>query len=202
MTARLVHVVDDDPAMRDSLGFLLATEGFEVRLYATATELLEHLGRPAEGCILTDVRMPGPDGMALLRNLRAAGHALPVVMMTGHGDVPLAVEAMKLGADDFLEKPFDDESLLHTLRSALERDGSGPPRDPGLQDFVRRVGTLTERERQVLDALVAGGTSKEIARTLDISPRTVEIYRAKLMAKTRACNLQELVRWAVLAGIA
>lgn len=203
MTARLVHVVDDDPAMRDSLGFLLATEGFEVRLYATATELLEHLGRPAEGCILTDVRMPGPDGMALLRNLRAAGHALPVVMMTGHGDVPLAVEAMKLGADDFLEKPFDDASLLQALRSALERHGPATPADdPGLRAFMQRVSTLTERERQVLDQLVAGGTSKEIARALDISPRTVEIYRAKLMAKTRAGNLQELVRWSVLAGIA
>lgn len=202
MTARLVHVVDDDPAMRDSLAFLLATEGFEVRVYASGTELLERLAQPSEGCVLTDIRMPGPDGMALLRELRAAGHTLPVVMMTGHGDVPLAVEAMKLGANDFLEKPFDDASLLQTLRSALERDSLSPAAHPGLQDFIRRVGTLTERERQVLDQLVAGGTSKEIARALDISPRTVEIYRAKLMAKTRAGNLQELVRWSVLAGIA
>ncbi|GJE39351.1 response regulator FixJ [Methylobacterium persicinum] len=202
MPSRLVHVVDDDPAMRESLAFLLTTAGYEVRVYETAIDFLDRLDETVSGCVLADIRMPGLDGMTLLRRLRAAGRKLPVVMMTGHGDVPLAVEAMKLGADDFLEKPFDDESLLHTLRSALERDGSGPPRDPGLQDFVRRVGTLTERERQVLDALVAGGTSKEIARTLDISPRTVEIYRAKLMAKTRACNLQELVRWAVLAGIA
>lgn len=202
MPSRLVHVVDDDPAMRESLAFLLTTAGYEVRVYETAIDFLARLDETASGCVLADIRMPGLDGMTLLRRLRSAGRKLPVVMMTGHGDVPLAVEAMKLGADDFLEKPFDDESLLHTLRSALERDGSGPPRDPGLQDFVRRVGTLTERERQVLDALVAGGTSKEIARTLDISPRTVEIYRAKLMAKTRACNLQELVRWAVLAGIA
>ncbi len=123
-------------------------------------------------------------------------------MMTGHGDVPLAVEAMKLGACDFIEKPFDDEALLQALRSALERNGAAEAVDPTLREFVRRVGTLSERERQVLDQLVAGGTSKEIGRTLDISPRTVEIYRAKLMAKTQAGTLQELVRWAVLAGLA
>lgn len=202
MPGRLVHVVDDDEAMRESLAFLLSTAGFDVRVYESGTALLDRLGHPASGCVLTDIRMPGLDGMDLLRSLRATGHRLPVVMMTGHGEVPLAVEAMKLGACDFLEKPFDDESLLHTLRSALERDCPVAPADPSLQEFVRRVGTLTERERQVLDELVAGGTSKEIARALDISPRTVEIYRAKLMSKTRAGNLQELVRWSVLAGIA
>ncbi|MCJ2025959.1 response regulator FixJ [Methylobacterium sp. J-067] len=202
MPGRLVHVVDDDEAMRESLTFLLWTAGFEVIAYESGTELLERLKRSASGCILTDIRMPGLDGLDLLRNLRATGHKLPIVMMTGHGEVPVAVEAMKLGACDFLEKPFDDTSLLHTLSSALDRDGLVPASDPSLLDFVRRVGTLTERERQVLDALVAGGTSKEIARLLDISPRTVEIYRAKLMSKTRAGNLQELVRWSVLAGIA
>ena len=109
---------------------------------------------------------------------------------------------MKLGACDFIEKPFDDETLLQALRSALERGGPAGAVDPTLREFVRRVGTLSERERQVLDQLVAGGTSKEIGRTLDISPRTVEIYRAKLMAKTQAESLQELVRWSVLAGLA
>ncbi|MBN4098300.1 MULTISPECIES: response regulator FixJ [unclassified Methylobacterium] len=202
MATDLVYVVDDDPAMRDSVGFLLGTEGFEVRLYEAGTDLLDRLTRPAAGCVLTDIRMPGIDGLELLRRLRAAGHTLPVVMMTGHGDVPLAVEAMKLGACDFIEKPFGDESLLQALRSALERGGPVAAADPSLQEFIRRVGTLSARERQVLDQLVAGGTSKEIGRALDISPRTVEIYRAKLMAKTQAENLQELVRWSVLAGLA
>lgn len=202
MTGSLVHVVDDDAAMRDSVAFLLGTEGFEVRLYEAGTDLLDRLPKPAGGAVLTDIRMPGIDGLELLRRLRAAGQTLPVVMMTGHGDVPLAVEAMKLGACDFIEKPFDDEALLQALRSALERGGPAETTDPTLREFVRRVGTLSERERQVLDHLVAGGTSKEIGRALDISPRTVEIYRAKLMAKTQATNLQELVRWAVLAGLA
>lgn len=202
MATDLVHVVDDDLAMRDSLGFLLETGGFEVRLYEAGADLLDALSKPAAGCVLTDIRMPGIDGLELLRRLRTAGHTLPVVMMTGHGDVPLAVEAMKLGACDFIEKPFDDEALIQALRSALERGGAAGAVDPTLREFVRRVGTLSERERQVLDHLVAGRTSKEIGRTLDISPRTVEIYRAKLMAKTRAENLQELVRWSVLAGLA
>ena len=202
MATDLVHVVDDDPAMRDSVAFLLGTEGFEVRLYEAGTEVLERLTKPAAGCVLTDIRMPGLDGLELLRRLRSAGHTLPVIMMTGHGDVPLAVEAMKLGACDFIEKPFDDEALLQALRSAMERGGPAALDDPGLQEFVRRVGTLSERERQVLDQLVAGGTSKEIGRALDISPRTVEIYRAKLMTKTQAANLQELVRRSVLAGLA
>lgn len=201
MAASLVHVVDDDPAMRDSVAFLLETAGFEARLYEAGTDLLDRLPKPASGCILTDIRMPGIDGLELLRRLRSAGQTLPVVMMTGHGDVPLAVEAMKLGACDFIEKPFDDEALLQALRSALKR-GAAKTSDPTLREFVRRVATLSERERQVLDHLVAGGTSKEIGRALDISPRTVEIYRAKLMAKTQAGNLPELIRWVVLAGIA
>jgi two-component system response regulator FixJ len=201
MAASLVHVVDDDPAMRDSVGFLLDTAGFEIALYEAGTDLLDTLVKPARGCVLTDIRMPGIDGLELLRRLRAAGHTLPVVMMTGHGDVPLAVEAMKLGACDFIEKPFDDEALLQALRSALNREGPARGADPTLDEFVRRVGTLSERERQVMDRLVAGGSSKDIGRALDISPRTVEIYRAKLMAKTQAASLQELVRWSVLAGL-
>lgn len=198
----LVHVVDDDAAMRDSVGFLLDTAGFEVALYQDGTRLLDTLAKPARGCVLTDIRMPDVDGLELLRRLRASGHTLPVVVMTGHGDVPLAVEAMKLGACDFIEKPFDDEALLQALRSALDRGRPVEGADPRLQEFIQRVGTLSQRERQVLDQLVAGGTSKEIGRALDISPRTVEIYRAKLMAKTQATGLQELVRWAVLAGLA
>ncbi len=202
MANSLVHVVDDDAAMRDSISFLLDTAGFTVVLYEDGASLLERLTVPASGCILTDIRMPGIDGLELLRRLRAVGHTLPVIMMTGHGDVPLAVEAMKLGACDFIEKPFDDALLLQALRAATERGDPSEAADPALQDFMRRVGTLSERERQVLERLVAGGTSKDIGRALDISYRTVEIYRAKLMAKTHAASLQELVRWAVLAGIA
>ena len=200
MPHSLVHVVDDDPAMRDSVGFLLDTAGFEIALYEAGADLLDRLVAPASGCVLTDIRMPGVDGLELLRRLRGRGHTLPVIMMTGHGDVPLAVEAMKLGACDFIEKPFDDEALLRALQAALEQGGPNGPVDPILQDFMRRLATLSERERQVLDHLVTGGTSKEIGRRLRISPRTVEIYRAKVMAKTRAGSLQELVRWAVLAG--
>ena len=202
MVASLVHVVDDDPAMRDSVGFLLDTAGFQVALYEAGTSLLAALVKPARGCVLTDIRMPDVDGLELLRRLRTEGHTLPVVMMTGHGDVPLAVEAMKLGACDFIEKPFDDEALVQVLRSALNRGGASEAADPTLQEFIRRVATLSERERQVMDQLVAGGSSKDIGRALDISPRTVEIYRAKLMAKTQAESLQELVRWSVLAGVA
>ncbi|MCF4129878.1 response regulator FixJ [Methylobacterium sp. SyP6R] len=204
-TADLVHVVDDDPAMRDSLAFLLDTAGYAVRLYATGLELLDRLARfaaPVSGCVLTDIRMPGIDGLTLLRRLREAGNRLPVIVMTGHGDVPLAVEAMKRGARDFIEKPFDDEVLLRALRAALAPDPPAAGSDPAVQDFLRRVATLSERERQVLDRLVAGATSKEIGRALAISPRTVEIYRAKLMAKTQAATLQDLVRRAVLAGLA
>ncbi|MGH1570308.1 response regulator FixJ [Methylobacterium sp. P31] len=201
MARSLIHVVDDDSALRDSLGFLLDTAGFEVALYKTGTDLLDRLAKPARDGILTDIRMPGIDGLGLLRRLRADSHTLPVVMMTGHGDVALAVEAMKLGACDFIEKPFDDEVLLHALHAALDRGGVTEEADPTLQEFVRRVATLSWRERQVLDQLVAGRTSKGIGRALDISPRTVEIYRAKLMAKTQASSLSEVVRWSVLAGL-
>lgn len=201
MPSNFIHVVDDDPALRDSLAFLLDASGFEVALYETGTDLLDRLMKSARGCILIDIRMPGLDGLELLRRLRGDGHTLPVVMMTGDADVPLAVEAMKLGACEFIEKPFDGEVLLNAVHAALERGGVTEGPDPILREFVRRVDTLSERERQVLDHLIAGGTSKEIGRALAISPRTAEIYRAKLMAKTQATSLSELVRWAVQANL-
>ncbi len=202
MGLELVHVVDDDPAMRASLAFLLETAGYAVRLYESGTALLERLATLVSGCVLTDIRMPGLDGLDLIRHLHETGNTLPVVVMTGYGDVPLAVEAMKRGACDFIEKPFDDEVLLRALRHALSPGRAATAADPTVQDFLQRIETLSERERQVFDRLVAGATSKEIGRALDISPRTVEIYRAKLMAKTQAASLQDLVRRAVLAGLA
>lgn len=195
---KLIHVVDDDPAMRDSIAFLLETAGFQVALYETGIDLLDRLPKPARDGVLTDLRMPGIDGLELLRRLRAAGQTVPVVMMTGHADIPLAIEAMKLGACDFIEKPFADEVILHALHAATERDLRPDVLDPTLRDFVRRLGTLSEREHEVLNLLVAGNTSKDISRALAISHRTVEVYRAKLMTKTQASSLSELIRWVVL----
>jgi two-component system response regulator FixJ len=197
-----VHVVDDDEAMRESLEFLLNSGGFAVRLYESAKPLLDALPDLIPGCILTDIRMPDIDGLELLRRIKASGRSLPVIIMTGHGDVPLAVEAMKLGADDFIEKPFEDEALFGALRSALQTAEVNPKPDAMVDDFKVRLLSLSQRERQVLDGIVAGHANKLIARSLDISHRTVEIYRAKLMSKLQASSLSELGRWAVRAGIA
>ncbi|TCT06189.1 response regulator FixJ [Aquabacter spiritensis] len=198
----LIHVVDDDDAMRESLAFLLGSSGFSVRLYDGAPVFLQKMAGLPSGCILTDIRMPEIDGMELLRRVRASGRNLPVVLMTGHGDVPLAVEAMKLGASDFIEKPFDDEVLLGALRTALARSRGEQRAGDTLAEFTRRLATLSQRERQVFDRLVAGDANKVIARILDISPRTVEVYRANVMTKMQASSVSELVRLAVHAGVA
>ncbi len=193
-----VFVVDDDEAMRDSLDFLLSSAGCAVRTFEAAERLLEALTDGNCGCVVTDVRMPGVDGLELLRRIKAARPSLPVVIITGHGDVPLAVEAMKLGAADFVEKPFDDERLIGVVQAAL----AGAPReaDPS-NEIGARVASLSSRERQVLDGLVAGLSNKAIARVHDISPRTVEVYRANLMAKMQAASLSDLVRMAMRAGL-
>ncbi len=192
-----VHVVDDDPAVRQSLAFLLATDGLAVRLYESAVAFLDAVADPS-GCILTDVRMPAVDGIEFLRRLKQRGTRVPVIVMTGHADVPLAVAAMKAGAVDFIEKPFDDEILLASIRSALsqaEQDADAVAR----RSLVRtRMAGLTERERQVLAGLAAGKANKVIALDLGISPRTVEIYRANVMAKLEAGSLSELVRMTLL----
>jgi len=194
----VVFVVDDDDAMRDSLDFLLSSAGCAVRTFEVAERLLEALTDSNCGCVVSDVRMPGMDGLELLRRIKAARPSLPVVIITGHGDVPLAVEAMKLGAADFVEKPFDDERLIGVVQAAL----AGAPRevDPANEIGVR-VASLSPRERQVLDGLVTGLSNKAIARTHDISPRTVEVYRANLMAKMQAASLSDLVRMAMRAGL-
>ena len=196
----IVHVVDDDLAVRQSLSFLLASEGLPVRLHESALAFLDAVTAPS-GCILTDVRMPGMDGIEFLRRLRERGFAVPVIVMTGHADVPMAVEAMRQGAVDFIEKPFDDDMLLASVHSALKLQEQQTERDGQLTDAQARLEGLSERERQVLKGLVAGKANKVIAYDLGISPRTVEIYRANVMTKMQAGSLSELVRLALLTGI-
>jgi two-component system response regulator FixJ len=195
-----VYVIDDDPAMRDSLDFLLGSAGFRVRLFDSAQVFLNELAGLEPGCVVTDVRMPGIDGMELLRQLNSGARKLPVIVMTGHGDVPLAVEAMKLGALDFLEKPFEDDRLIGMIETALSDQQNGAKSEALSADLAARVASLTQRERQVMQGLVTGQSNKTIAREYDISPRTVEVYRANVMTKMHAGNLSELVRFAIRAG--
>ncbi|MGE0828443.1 MAG: response regulator FixJ [Hyphomonadaceae bacterium] len=199
-TNPIVHVVDDDEAARDSLTFLLETAKRDVRAYASAMDFLKAADDLAPGCILTDVRMPGMSGIELLSRLKQMGVALPVIVMTGHGDIALAVEAMKSGAADFLEKPFDDEKLLAAVDSALAAQANLGAREAEKRRIAERIGALSARERDVLKGLVAGRANKVIAQDLGISPRTVEIYRANLMSKMQASSLSDLVRAALTAG--
>ena len=195
----IVHVIDDEEAMRESLSFLLGAVGIEVQTNETAEAFLKVA--PAAGCVITDVRMPGLSGIELLRRLRELKLGIPVVVITGHGDVPLAVEAMKIGAADFLEKPFDDEALLASVRSALNQLDQDQKRQSERSDIEIRLASLSNRERDVLQGLVAGHANKQIAYDLGISPRTIEIYRANLMTKMQAGSLSDLVRMALIAGI-
>jgi two-component system response regulator FixJ len=199
--ARKVYVIDDDAAMRDSLNFLLDSAGFEVTLFETAQQFLDALPALAFGCVISDVRMPGIDGIELLKRLRTLNSGFPIVVMTGHGDVPLAVAAMKLGAMDFLEKPFEDERLIAMIEAALRVAEPAAKSDAVAQDIAARVASLSPRERQVMDGLVAGLSNKLIAREYDISPRTIEVYRANVMTKMQAGSLSELVRLAMRAGL-
>ena len=196
----IVHLIDDDEAVRQSLAFLLATAGHAVRVYESAESFLLAPPAGAAGCIVSDVRMPGIDGLALLRRLKEIGNAMPVVIMTGHADIPMAVEAMKSGAVDFIEKPFDDEVLLSAIRTALNRTGAAAERTAEIVQIRAKLDSLSERERQVLDGLVAGHPNKTIAYDLDLSPRTVEVHRANLMIKMGAGSLSDLVRMALTAA--
>jgi two-component system response regulator FixJ len=193
----VVHIVDDDEAVRQSLAFLLSTAGIPVRVYDSATSFLDSLGPLQAGCLITDVRMPDLTGIELLQRLKAKSINLPVIVITGHGDIPLAVEAMKSGAIDFIEKPFAEEAILRAVRSAEERVGRQARRSEGETALAGRFASLSERERQVLDGLVAGSANKTIAYDLGISPRTVEVYRANLMTKMQAKSLSELIRMAL-----
>jgi len=197
----IIYVIDDDDAVRQSLEFLLRTAGHTVRSFESAKAFLEILPELRSGCILTDVRMPEISGIDLLRRIKEFDPDMPVIMITGHGDVSLAVEAMKLGAVDFLEKPFDDDQLLAALKATLRQDADVAKRKAQLSEIQEKLSALSNRERQVLDGLVAGSANKTIAFDLGISPRTVEIYRANLMTKMAASSLSDLVRMAMLAGI-
>jgi two-component system response regulator FixJ len=197
----IVHVIDDDEAVRESLSFLLRAAGFEAKTYESATLFLEAAKAGVAGCVITDVRMPDMSGLDLLRHLQRMAVRLPVIVVTGHGDVQLAVEAMKSGAVDFMEKPFDDERMLETVRTALDDRRPDAARTPEQNAIVERLASLSQRERQVLDGLVAGQPNKTIAYQLGISPRTVEVYRAHVMTKMQASSLSELVRMALIAGL-
>jgi two-component system, LuxR family, response regulator FixJ len=195
-----VYVIDDDDAMRDSLQFLLDSAEFEVTLFDAAQAFLDALSGLDFGCVISDVRMPGMDGIALLHRLQTLHCRFPVIIMTGHGDVPLAVEAMKLGAVDFLEKPFDDDLMVGMVEAGLKRAEPDARDEVITREIAGRVATLSPRERQVMDGLVAGLSNKAIAREYDISPRTIEVYRANVMTKMQAGSLSELVRLALRAG--
>lgn len=193
-----VHIIDDDDAIRDSLTFMLESGGHAVRAFSSAERFLEEAEISAHGWIVTDVRMPGMSGLDLLRTLKARAIPLPVIVMTGHGDIPLAVEAMKAGAAEFLEKPFDEARLLAALEASRESIARGDARAAEKLEFATRMATLSGREKDVLEGLVAGRANKAIAFDLGISARTVEIYRANVMTKMRAGSLSELVRMVVL----
>ena len=196
-----VYVIDDDEAMRDSLNFLLNSAGLEVTLFETAQHFLDALPGLDFGCVVSDVRMPGVDGIELLKRMKAGQSRFPILIMTGHGDVPLAVEAMKLGAVDFLEKPFEDDRLTSMIEAAICRAEPAAKDDAVTQDIAARIATLSPRERQVMEGLIAGLSNKLIARDYDISPRTIEVYRANVMTKMQAGSLSELVRLAMRAGL-
>ena len=196
-----VYVIDDDPAMRDSLDFLLGSAGFRVTLFESAVSFLAALPGLAFGCVVSDVRMPDVDGIDLLHRLKADGKKLTIVIMTGHGDIPLAVEAMKLGALDFLEKPFEDERLIGMINVALKHHIDDAQSQAVADELAARIASLSPRERQVMDGLVAGLSNKLIARDYGISPRTIEVYRANVMTKMQAGSVSELVRLAMRGGI-
>lgn len=197
--AELVHVIDDDDAVRESLGFLLETSGWEVRLWSSAQDFLDAEPDPRDGCVITDVRMPGLSGIDLAARLSQSACPPPVIVMTGHADVPLAVQAMKAGAIDFIEKPFEETSILSAVRAAFDRGAGSDAPGGETSEVAQRIAGLSARERQVLEGLVAGKPNKIVAHELGISPRTVEVYRANVMTKMRAASLSELVRMAILA---
>ncbi|HJQ16144.1 MAG TPA: response regulator [Allosphingosinicella sp.] len=198
---RVIHLVDDDEAIRRSAGFMLKTSGYLVKSYPSGVELLKQARQLDGGCILLDVRMPGMDGLEVQRELRGRGISLPVIVMTGHGDVNVAVQAMKAGAVDFIEKPFEKATLLQAIDEGFSRIEHSQRSEARAQEAQVRLEALTGRERDVLHGLVRGLPNKTIAYDLGISPRTVEIHRANLMAKLKVASLSEALRIAFAAGM-
>jgi len=194
----VIHVVDDDAAVRDSLSFALGAADYEVRTYESAPQLLERADALEPGVIVTDVRMPGMTGLELVARLKELGIGQPVIVLTGHADVAMAVEAMKAGVVDFLEKPFDERALMNAIENARQRISNVAGRQAEREDISTRIDQLTPRERDVFDQIAAGESNKSAALKLGISPRTVEIYRANVMEKMRARTLSDLVRMALL----
>ncbi|WP_173520163.1 response regulator FixJ [Ensifer sesbaniae] len=197
-----VHIVDDEEAVRKSLAFMLTMHGLGVRMHESATAFLSVAPNLRQAVLITDMRMPDLSGLDLIRRLAALKTTIPSIMITGHGDVPMAVEAMKAGAVDFIEKPFDDNTIVEAIRRASERLSDAASPIESAEDIRARISTLSDRERQVLTAVVAGQPNKAIAFALDISPRTVEVHRANVMAKMQARSLPELVRMSLAAEAA
>lgn len=197
----VVHIIDDDEGLRESLAFLLRSAALEVRSFESAKAFLEVLPDAALSCVITDVRMPDMSGIELLRRLKELKIGVPVIVITGHGDIALAVEAMKIGAADFFEKPFDDDLLVASVRAALQQQEDQTKRGAERAEIEHRIATLSPREKDVLTGLIEGRANKQIAFDLGISPRTVEIYRANLMNKMQANSLSDLVRMALLADM-
>ncbi len=201
MTPHSVFIVDDDPAMRDALTLMLRGAGFRARAFASADDFLSDLPTDASACVVTDVRMPGVEGPELVRRLKALrGESWPVIVITGHADVPLAVQLMKAGVSDFIEKPFDPQQILDSVGHCIASLSGLEAERAAREEAQGRVASLTNRERQVFDALIDGCSNKEIALRLEISPRTVEIFRAKVMTKMQAPNLSTLVRIGMRLG--
>jgi FixJ family two-component response regulator len=200
--ARTVHIVDDDKSLRTALSRLLRAAGFEVRVYASAGEyLIAETANDGPGCLLLDVAMPGPSGLELQEALARREHALPIVFITGHGDIPMSVRAVRAGAVDFLTKPVKREALLPAIDAAIARDTERRTRQQQLRDLRSRYGALTPREREVFSQVVTGLLNKQIAGQMGCSIRTVKIHRARAMEKMRAGSLADLVRMAVALGI-